>query len=132
MSVSKEFPDVSREEIKQVHGHDRGMVNLTTTCDEKEEILYVSGKKVSEVRARYDRTRASLQRKGTKGAKRVLKRLSGRENGFMNDVNHRISKALALKPNTLHALEDLTGISFNNLDDRSSEGRHALRLLVIL
>lgn len=127
VSVSKEFPDVSREEIEQVHGHDRGIINLTTTCDEKEEILYVSGKKVSEVCARYDRTRASLQKKGTKGAKRVLKRLSGRENGFMNDVNHQISKALALKPNTLHALEDLTGISFNNLDNRSSEGRYELR-----
>lgn len=127
VSVSREFPDLSRKDLKKVHGHDRGLVNLATTCDDKGQIHYESGKQAAQIRAKYDRVRASLQKKGTKGAKRVLKRISGRENGFMNDVDHRISKTLARESHTLHALEDLSGISFTNLDGRTPEDRHQLR-----
>ena len=41
-----------------------------------------SGENINSVRDRFSRVRASVQRKGTKGAKRLLKRLSGREKRY--------------------------------------------------
>jgi putative transposase len=68
---------------------------------------------VNRLRAHYPKVRRSLQRKGTKEAKRLLKRLSGRERRHMRALNHVISKQLVDKAHTTHrqiALEDLTGI----------------------
>ncbi|MGC9504697.1 RNA-guided endonuclease TnpB family protein [Baaleninema sp.] len=51
--------------------------------------------------------------KGTKGAKRLLKRLSGRERRYQSWVNHNISKQIvrrAKDTQSIIALEDLTGI----------------------
>lgn len=68
---------------------------------------------VNRVRAHYHKVRRSLQTKGTKEAKRLLKRLSGREQRHMRAINHAISKQLVVKAQTTGrqiALEDLTGI----------------------
>ncbi|HEY5865196.1 MAG TPA: transposase [Candidatus Tectomicrobia bacterium] len=68
---------------------------------------------VNRVRARYPKVRRSLQTKGTKEAKRLLKRFSGREQRHMRAINHTISKQLVEKAQTTQrqiALEDLTGI----------------------
>ena len=68
---------------------------------------------VNRVRARYPKARRSLQAKGTKEAKRLLKRLSGREQRHMRAINHTISKRLVEKAQATQrqiALEDLTGI----------------------
>ena len=69
-------------------------------------------------RAKYQKLRAKLQAKGTKSAKRRLKKLSGRENRWMTDVNHQLSKTLVQEfgSNTLFVLEDLTGVSFERTD----------------
>ena len=88
----------------------------------------VSGKKINRTRGKYARTKASLQRRGTKGAKRVLKRLSGRQARFMRDVNHRLSKqlvGLALARGFYIVLENLSGIR-----GRSNEKGKKLRKLV--
>lgn len=64
-------------------------------------------------------------------AKRALKRISGRENGWMTDVNHQLSKALVqmYEAPTLFVLEDLTGVSFdsNNLNNKTKEQKNKLR-----
>jgi len=68
---------------------------------------------VNRLRAHYPKVRRSLQRKGTKEAKRLLKRLSGREKRHMRAINHTISKHLIEAAQTTQrqiALEDLTGI----------------------
>ena len=68
---------------------------------------------VNGLRAHYPKVRRVLQRKGTKEAKRLLKRLSGREQRHMRAMNHRISKQIVEKASTTQrqiALEDLTGI----------------------
>ena len=129
ISVSKVFPETGRSRIRAIDGHDRGLINLTTSCKENGAIIYQSGQHVSEVKERYAKTRASLQSKGTKGAKRVLKRISGRENRMMQDKDHCISKTLVAgsKEHTLHVFENLSGISFENLESRDASGRYALR-----
>lgn len=72
-----------------------------------------SGDKINQTRDRLDNLKARLQRKGTKSAKRHLKKLSGRMARFSKDANHCISKQIVAKAKgTLRsiALEDLEGI----------------------
>jgi IS605 OrfB family transposase len=96
-------------------GVDLGIIQLATTSD-GEFLNHASGPKhahVNQVRARYSRFRQKLQKKGTKSAKRLLRKRSGREKRFTRDVNHCLSKAIV---NTAKgtsrgiALEDLQGI----------------------
>lgn len=78
------------------------------------------GKQITDVRDRFSKVRASLQRKSSKGtrstrrrARQILQRLSGRERRYQTWLNHNISKLIvlsALQSNALIAVEDLTGI----------------------
>lgn len=78
------------------------------------------GKKLTETRDRYSRTRASLQKKAStrtrssrRRCRRILVRLSGRERRFQQWINHNISKAIveqAKQQNATVAIENLTGI----------------------
>ncbi|MFB2891506.1 RNA-guided endonuclease InsQ/TnpB family protein [Aerosakkonemataceae cyanobacterium BLCC-F50] len=78
------------------------------------------GKQINDVRDKFSRLRTSLQKKATKGtrstrrrARRILKRLSGKERRFQQWLNHNISKSIiqnALKNNAVVAVEDLKGI----------------------
>ena len=99
-----------------VVGIDRGLRFIVSTYDEKGKTAFVSGKDIMAKRQKFADVRAKLQSKGTKSAKRALKRLSGRENRWMSDVNHQISKTLVqtYEANTLFVLEDLTGVSFSD------------------
>lgn len=68
---------------------------------------------VNRVWEHYPKVRRSLQRKGTKGARRALKRLSGREKRHQRAINHVISRRIvdtAKATGRAIALEDLTGI----------------------
>lgn len=114
ISATKEVTDFDNQTVKHVVGIDRGLRFLVTTYDEQGKTSFFSGKTVIRKRAKYQKLRAKLQAKGTKSAKRRLKKLSGRENRWMTDVNHRLSKTLVRKfgTNTLFVLEDLTGVSF--------------------
>ncbi len=90
-------------------GIDLGIVNLAT--DSTGETF--SGAHVHTVRMRYHKRRQELQRVGTHSAKRRLKKMSGREERFQKDVNHKISRTLVRKAvisRKALALEDLTGI----------------------
>ena len=72
-----------------------------------------SGQQLNQIRDRYSRVRANVQSKRTKSAKRLLRRLSGRERRFQSWLNHNISKQLvaeAKKLNSALVFEDLTNI----------------------
>lgn len=90
-------------------GVDLGIANIATSSDG----TFYQGKAVKGVRHRHRKLRTKLQAKGTKSAKRRLKRLSGKERRFAADVNHVISKQIV---QTAHdtgrgiALENLKGI----------------------
>jgi len=89
-------------------GVDFGIVNLAT--DSTGESF--SGKAVDTVRERMTKLKAALQSRGTKSAKRHLKKLSGRERRFKRHTNHVIAKRVVEKAKgTLQAiaLEDLSG-----------------------
>lgn len=74
----------------------------------------ISGSRIQAIKDRYRRIRASLQSKGSRGAKKVLTRLSGRERRFISWANHNVAKdavRLAVKGGfgTIR-MEDLKGI----------------------
>lgn len=90
-------------------GVDRGVYNIAVTSTGK----FHSGRKAMHVREKFAFRRAKLQSKGTRSARRLLKRLSGREHRWMRNENHRISKAIvaeAVRKKAVVKLEDLTGI----------------------
>ena len=92
--VTKSVEVFQRENVRHVVGVDRGLRFLTVSYDEQGKTEFISGRKIAAKRHKFLKVRQQLQSKGTKSAKRRLKALSGRENRWMSDVNHRISKTL--------------------------------------
>ena len=128
--VTKNFEEFNKEKIQHVVGIDRGLRFLAVTYDEHGKTGFTRGKQLLGKRHKFLKVRQQLQAKGTKSAKRVLARLSGRENRWMSDVNHCLSKTLVEKygSNTLFVLEDLTGISFEESNlNRGSKANNDLR-----
>lgn len=119
------------ESLRHLVGVDRGTRFLATTYDENGKTEFISGAEVMAKRDKFQQVRSELQARGTKSAKRALKRISGRENRWMSDVNHQISKTLVDRygSGTLFAVENLAGVSFDerNLSNRSAGGRRGLR-----
>jgi putative transposase len=95
-------------------GVDQGVANLAVTCDGAVLPGPIGGNgHVRTLRERRHRQRRRLQKKGTSAARRVLRRLSGREHRMMTDLNHQISKYVvraAERTGRGIALEDLQGI----------------------
>lgn len=121
----------STDKVCHVVGIDRGLRFLVTAYDEKGKTSFIEGNAILKKRDAFQAVRNEVQSRGTKSAKRVLKRISGRENRWMTDVNHRISKTLVQKygSDTLFVLEDLTGVSFSeeNISNRMKSGKRQLR-----
>lgn len=91
----------------EVVGLDRGLYTIVTSS--RGEVKTAS--EIRAVRRRYLYNRKMLQQKGTPSAKRKLRAMSGREKRFMRNVNHVLTKELALSPNVkTYVLEDLNGI----------------------
>lgn len=106
LHISLEHNDPEKVTNLEVLGIDRGIVNIAVCSDNR----FFNSKKIKNRRARYAYLRKELQSKGTKSAKRKLKRLSGRERRFATDVNHCISKQIVNSEYTVFALEDLSKI----------------------
>jgi len=115
LAVTVDAPEPTPADTDEFLGVDLGIIQLATTSD-GEFLNSSAGPKhdhVNQVRARYSRFRAKLQKKGTKSAKRLLKKRGGREKRFSKDVNHCLSKAIvSTAKGTARgiALEDLQGI----------------------
>ena len=118
ISATKEVTNFDKQTVKHVVGIDRGLRFLATSYDEQGKTAFFDGQAIMRKRAKYQKLRATLQAKGTKSAKRRLKKLSGRENRWISDVNHCLSKTLVQKygANTLFVLENLNGVSFERTD----------------
>ena len=128
--VTKTVEDFQKENVRHVVGIDRGLRFLTVSYDEQGKTKFVSGRKIATKRHKFQEVRRQLQSKGTKSAKRRLKAISGRENRWMSDVNHQISKTLVERygPDTLFVLEDLTGVSFEESNlSRTAKQNYDLR-----
>ena len=101
--------EAMNESPKGFLGVDLGIVNIATLSDGTN----FSGKHLNHVRNRNLRLRRKLQKKGTRSARRLLAKRSGREARFVKYTNHCISKKIVTEAKRTGygvALEDLEGI----------------------
>ncbi|MDJ0615673.1 MAG: transposase [Calothrix sp. MO_192.B10] len=109
VSLEIELPQIAPETVTKVYGVDVGQRYLAVNAGIDSSSQFFSGKEIRHKANRYYKARKSLQRKGTRSAKRRLVALSGRERRFIADINHQISKKIT-QPNSLIGLENLTHI----------------------
>ena len=110
--VTYDVKESNISDIRNVVGIDRGINFVVATYDSKHKSGFVSGKAIKQKRANYSKLRKELQMLHTPSARRRIKAIGQRENRWMQDVNHCVSKAL-VKSNpkhTLFVLEDLSGV----------------------
>jgi IS605 OrfB family transposase len=104
-----EVPEEDVTDIEEFIGVDFGQTDIAVTSNGKG----YSSDQIKEVRKKYTKVRASVQSKGTKGAKKLLKRLSRKEFRFVSITNHTIAKeivAQAKEQGKGIAIEDLSHI----------------------
>jgi IS605 OrfB family transposase len=104
-----EFREAPPVEVKGFLGVDLGIVNLAT--DSAGNVY--TGEQVQRNRRRRATARKQYQRKGTKAAKRKLRKMAGRQARFQRHENHRIANRLVAEAKAQSAgisLEDLNGI----------------------
>ena len=108
-----EIPDVEIEDIEEFIGVDFGLTDIAVTSDGAKH----SAEWLNQYREKRQNIRSSLQRKGTRGARRLLKRLKGKEKTTATIINHTISKSIVESAKSQGkgiAIEDLTGIRFTS------------------
>ena len=110
--VTYDVEESNISDICNVVGIDRGINFVVATYDSHHKSGFVSGKAIKQKRANYSKLRKKLQMRHTPSSRRRLKAIGQRENRWMQDINHQVSKALATgnPKHTLFVLEDLTGI----------------------
>lgn len=110
--VTYEVEECLDADVCNVVGMDRGMNFVVATYDSKHKSGFVSGKTMKQKRAHYKNLRKELQQVRTPSSRRRMKAIGGRENRWMQDVNHCVSKALVEQnpKHTLFVLEDLRGV----------------------
>lgn len=109
LAVTVDVPEEAPIDPDDVLGVDLGLVNVATDSDGNQ----YTGAVILSTRRRHRRTRTRLQGKGTKSAKRLLKKRRRKESRFQRHENHKISKEIIARAKGTKraiALEDLTGI----------------------
>ena len=108
-----EFPEEKIKDFEEFIGVDFGLTDLAVTSDGKKH----SAEWLNNYREKRQRIRSSVQSKGTRNSKRLLKRLSGREKTTATIQNHTISKSIvksAKEQGKGISIEDLTNIRFTS------------------
>lgn len=112
IAMTKDVQDVSEFTLCQVVGVDMGINFIATSYDSEGKSVFFRGRQIKDKRSKFKQKRKRLQQIRTASARRALKRIGSRENRWMADENHRVSRALVHRygANTLFVVEDLTGI----------------------
>ena len=110
--VTYEIDELVKNDVSNVVGIDRGIRFIAVTYDSKGKTNFYDGNTIKQKRGHYKALRKELQQVHTPSSRRRIKAIGQRENRWMQDVNHCISKALVESnpDGTLFVIEDLTGI----------------------
>jgi len=109
INICIDLPTNPTGKTPKVIGVDLGRRDIATTSTGKSW----SGKQIQNVRDRYSFVRSNVQSKRTRNSRRLLRRLSGREQRFQKWLNHNISQQIvqeAKLSDAALAFEDLTNI----------------------
>ncbi len=104
--VVVENGEIAPSKNRKVLGIDLGLKNFAVCSDG----TIIKASKIRGIKRKYAHLRRCLQQKGTRSAKRKLKKISGRERRFMADFNHCLSKKIVNKDSGVFALEELKNI----------------------
>ncbi len=106
-----EVPEPVCEHLNEVVGVDVGIRYLAVTSTSTGKATFHPGKRIRHQANHYARLRKRLQKKGTRGAKRRLRRIEQRERRLKLQANHNIAKQIIEQhPHALIGLEQLTDI----------------------
>ncbi|WIV19831.1 transposase [Paenibacillus polygoni] len=110
--VTKDFEKISNTGINNVVGIDLGLNFLASTYDSKGKTEFFKGRIIKHKRGQFKTLRKQLQQRKTPSARKRLKKIGSRENRYVRDVNHQVTKALVEQypKGTLFVLEDLSGV----------------------
>jgi putative transposase len=111
VSLTISMPDPTPPQLPDVVGIDVGIRYLAVTSTSTGKASFHPGKRVRHKANHYARLRKRLQKKGTRGAKRRIRRIASRERRLKMQANHTIAKQIITQhPHTLIGLEQLTDI----------------------
>jgi IS605 OrfB family transposase len=110
--MTKDIELLKEASVNNVVGVDLGINFLAVTYESNGKTKFFSGKQVKNTRGQYKATRKELQQRQTPSSRKRLKAIGQRENRYMADVNHCVTKALVTNypKGTLFVLEDLFGV----------------------
>lgn len=110
--MTKTFMPLEDKDVNNVVGIDLGVNFLATCYDSQGKTTFYSGRKIKHKRAQYKTLRKQLQQRRTSSARKHIKQVGQRENRYVTDVNHSVTKALVkcYPKGTCFVLEDLTGV----------------------
>lgn len=127
-----DVPDEAVTDVEEFIGCDFGLTDIAVTSDGKKH----SAEELNKYREQRQTIRSSIQRKGTRSSRRLLKRLKGREQTTATIINHTIAKSIvktAKEQGKGIAIEELTNIRFTskrrNKKFRTKLGRWNFRQL---
>lgn len=106
LSFQVQVPEVKSNVTPKVVGVDLGIHNIMTLSDG----TIINSKTLKRVKRKYSYLRKKLQAKGTRSAKRLLKKISGKEMRFSRNFNHILSKQLVNLDYDVIVFEKLTNI----------------------
>lgn len=117
------LPDIEFVPHGDVVGVDFGITRPAVASNDK----FYGKRSWKAVERRYFRLKRALQSKGTKSAKRHLKKLSGKTARFRTNCDHVVSRQLvqSVTPGTLIVIENLKGIR-SNTKQRSKQQKRAM------
>jgi len=101
-----ELPTPKKPKPKIFLGVDRGIINHAVLSNNK----FFKSNHIRKVKANYQHLRQKLQAIGTQSAKRLLRKISGRERRFMANANHIIANWILSFDYDTVVLEKLKGI----------------------
>lgn len=108
-----DVPEEDVEDVEDFVGCDFGLTDIVVTSDGVKH----SADGLNKYREHRQKVRSSIQSKGTRNSRKLLKRLSGKEKTHASIVNHTIAKSIvqsAKEQGKGIAIEDLTGIRFTS------------------
>jgi putative transposase len=111
VSLEISMSEPTSEQLSEVVGVDVGIRYLAVASTQTGKATFHPGKRVRHTANHYARLRKRLQKKGTRGAKRRLRRIEQRERRLKMQANHSIAKQITTQhPHALIGLEHLTDI----------------------
>lgn len=106
----------------QVIGVDLGLSRPAVTSHNK----FFGQRRWRELEARYFRLRRALQAKGTRSARRHLRRLKGKQLRLRRDLDHQLSRQIinSVAPGSILVVENLTNIRTRVKQRKGKPNRH--------